>query len=112
MPLWPQYAVVGSPHAFKMEVNEIGWNNSSNLFFLTTGNGTVEVYNFASGAFTDEKLLSLEAHTMNCLCIKFDPRDKYFAVGMYASAVIVAPCQSSETPATTDGMHLPEFIQS
>lgn len=71
---------ISSTHAFKQEINEISWNNTNNLFFLTTGNGFVEVYDYP-GKFTDEKLLSLEAHTQNCYCIKFDPKDNYFAVG-------------------------------
>ena len=45
------------------------------------GNGTVEVYPWNGKLEPDKKLVTLEAHTMNCLCIKFDPRDKYFAVG-------------------------------
>jgi THO complex subunit 3 len=47
---------------------------------MTTGNGTVDVYNYP-GQFKDDKLLTLQAHTQNCYCIRFCPRDKYFAVG-------------------------------
>ena len=28
---------------FKFEVNEIGWNNQGDLFFLTSGQGTIHV---------------------------------------------------------------------
>jgi THO complex subunit 3 len=78
------HTLLGAPWAHKpTEVNEIAWNNSGNLFFLTTGNGTVEVFDYAGGgpAPPYEKLWSLTAHTQNCYCLEFDPKDKYFAVG-------------------------------
>lgn len=28
---------------FKFEVNEISWNNEGDLFFLTSGNGTIHI---------------------------------------------------------------------
>lgn len=78
------HTLIGAPWPHKpMEVNEISWNNSGNLFFLTTGNGTVEVFDYAGGGGAPpyEKLWSLTAHTQNCYCLEFDPKDKYFAVG-------------------------------
>lgn len=62
---------------FKVEVNEISWNNSNDLFFLTTGLGTVNIL-----SFPDLKLIqSLSGHTANCICIEFDPSGRYFATG-------------------------------
>ena len=78
------HTIIGKPCPFKMEINEISWNNSGasalfstaicvpfpacthcqlsgacatcgysalagNLFFLTTGNGTVDVFNYGEG---------------------------------------------------------------
>ncbi|KAI8377876.1 WD40-repeat-containing domain protein [Radiomyces spectabilis] len=60
-----------------VEVNEIAWNNANNLFFVTTGQGTVKTYEYPS-----LKLLqSLRGHTANCYCVEADPTGKYLAVG-------------------------------
>lgn len=78
------HAIIGKPWAFKTEMNELSWNNTGNLFFLTTGNGTVEVHTWGaagSAAGPGKPIASLPAHTQSCYCIKFDSRDKHFAVG-------------------------------
>lgn len=62
---------------FKFEVNEISWNNSNDLFFLTNGHGCVNIL-----SYPDLKLIhTLNAHPANCICIKFDPKGRYFATG-------------------------------
>ncbi|KAG1667545.1 THO complex subunit 3 [Nymphon striatum] len=56
---------------FKFEVNEISWNSTNDLFFLTNGHG-----------YPDLQLQHvLSAHPANCICIEFDPTGKYFATG-------------------------------
>lgn len=68
---------------FNYEVNEIAWNTTGDLFFLTTGNGTVEVL-----AYPSLRLLhTLNAHTAGCYCIAIDPTGRYFAVGSADSLV-------------------------
>ncbi|XP_043830595.1 THO complex subunit 3-like [Dromiciops gliroides] len=68
---------------FKHEVNEISWNNENTLFFLTNGNGYITIL-----SYPDLKpVQSLNAHTSNCICIKFDPTGKYFATGSADSLV-------------------------
>lgn len=62
---------------FKFEVNEIKWNNDSNLFFLTSGQGLVHVLSYPE--LKQEHVLP--AHPANCICIEFDPTGKYFGVG-------------------------------
>jgi len=62
---------------FPFEVNEIGWNNDGDLFFLTTGIGTIEVMKYPDVKLTRQ----MQAHTANIFCIEFDPTGKYFAVG-------------------------------
>jgi len=74
------HTLLGAPWSHKVEVNEISWNAAGNLFFLTTGNGTVEVFEYGAKP-PYENLWSLTAHTQNCYCLEFDPRDRYFAVG-------------------------------
>eukprot|EP01050_Picozoa_sp_SAG11_P011189 SAG11_NODE_1169_length_5616_cov_44.787566_4_plen_261_part_00 len=96
-----KFTAVGSPFKSKVELNEIAWNNSGNLFFLTTSNGTVEVHDYSTGKL-GEKLITLEAHTQNCYCIKFDPRDKYFAVGS-ADALVSIWDLATFTPVQTIG---------
>lgn len=60
-----------------VEVNEITWNNANNLFFVTTGQGTVRVYEYPSLQLVN----TLKAHTANCYCVEADPTGKYLAVG-------------------------------
>jgi THO complex subunit 3 len=62
---------------FTYEVNEIAWNTTGELFFLTTGNGTVEVLEYPSL----QTLHTLVAHTAGCYCIAIDPTGRYLAVG-------------------------------
>ncbi|KAG0289849.1 hypothetical protein BGZ98_003690, partial [Dissophora globulifera] len=62
---------------FKVEVNEISWNPTGNLFLLTTGQGSVKVLEYP----TMKELHALEAHTANCYCLEFDPRGRYLATG-------------------------------
>lgn len=63
--------------AFKFEVNEISWNKAGDIFFLSTGPGSVHLL-----SYPDLKPLSiLPAHTANCICIEFDPTGNYFATG-------------------------------
>ncbi|XP_064602865.1 THO complex subunit 3-like [Liolophura sinensis] len=62
---------------FKFEVNEISWNNEGDLFFLTSGQGTIHIL-----SYPDLKLQAvLNAHPANCICIEFDPTGRYFATG-------------------------------
>jgi len=68
---------------FPVEVNEITWSNNGDLFFITTGSGTVEVFNFPQ--LTEKTVLP--AHTANCYCIEMDPKGRYFALGSADSIV-------------------------
>ncbi|KAG2682716.1 hypothetical protein I3760_11G203600 [Carya illinoinensis] len=68
---------------FSYEVNEIAWNMTGEMFFLTTGNGTVEVLAYPSLRPLD----TLMAHTAGCYCIAIDPIGRYFAVGSADSLV-------------------------
>lgn len=62
---------------FKFEVNEISWNNTNDLFFLTNGHGCINIL-----SYPDLKpQQTLHAHPANCICIKFDPKGRYFATG-------------------------------
>ncbi|XP_028407705.1 THO complex subunit 3-like [Dendronephthya gigantea] len=62
---------------FRFEVNEISWNNDNNLFFLTNGQGFINILSYPEL----KPLQTLHAHPANCICIKFDPTGKYFATG-------------------------------
>ncbi|RVX14600.1 THO complex subunit 3 [Vitis vinifera] len=66
-----------------LEVNEIAWNMTGEMFFLTTGNGTVEVLAYPALRPLD----TLMAHTAGCYCIAIDPIGRYFAVGSADSLV-------------------------
>ncbi|XP_030376190.1 THO complex subunit 3 [Scaptodrosophila lebanonensis] len=62
---------------FSFEVNEISWNNTNDLFFLTNGMGCMHVLSYPSL----EHHITLKAHPANCICIEFGPTGKYFATG-------------------------------
>lgn len=62
---------------FKFEVNELSWNNPGNLFFLTSGQGTIHIMSYPE----IKPLEVLRAHPANCICIEFDPSGRYFATG-------------------------------
>ncbi|XP_017786275.1 PREDICTED: THO complex subunit 3 isoform X2 [Nicrophorus vespilloides] len=62
---------------YAFEVNEISWNNTSDLFFLTNGQGCIHIL-----SYPDLELQHiLNAHPGTCICIEFDPTGKYFATG-------------------------------
>lgn len=60
-----------------MQVNEISWNKRSDLFFLTNGQGCVVILSYPDL----EQQHIVKAHPGTCICIDFDPKGKYFAVG-------------------------------
>ncbi|KAH8276837.1 hypothetical protein KR026_001488 [Drosophila bipectinata] len=62
---------------FAFEVNEISWNMTNDLFFLTNGLGCMHVLSYPSM----EHQVTLKAHPANCICIEFGPTGKYFATG-------------------------------
>ncbi|XP_077287861.1 THO complex 3 homolog tex [Arctopsyche grandis] len=59
------------------EVNEISWNNTSDLFFLTNGQGCIHILSYPSL----ELQTILKAHPATCICIEHDPTGRYFATG-------------------------------
>ncbi|KAG0052281.1 hypothetical protein BGZ83_002787 [Gryganskiella cystojenkinii] len=61
----------------RSEVNEISWNPAGDLFFLTTGDGSIKVLEYSSM----KDIYSMDAHTSNCYCLEFDPRGRYLATG-------------------------------
>lgn len=64
-------------HQFPNEINEISWNNTSDLFFLTNGNGCVQILSYPQL----ETQHTVRGHAGACVCIDFDPTGKYFATG-------------------------------
>ncbi|KAJ3184433.1 hypothetical protein HDU85_001738 [Gaertneriomyces sp. JEL0708] len=66
-------------HSIKsdVEINEISWNQAGDLFYMTTGQGTVKILEFPSF----NHVLDLSAHTANIYCVEFDPKGRYFATG-------------------------------
>ncbi|KAI9356297.1 WD40-repeat-containing domain protein [Zopfochytrium polystomum] len=60
-----------------VEINEIRWNYPGDLFFATTGHGTIQIMEFPSFNL----VYTLPAHTANCYCIEFDPKGRYMATG-------------------------------
>eukprot|EP01017_Pseudomicrothorax_dubius_P021452 TRINITY_DN23115_c0_g1_i2.p1 TRINITY_DN23115_c0_g1~~TRINITY_DN23115_c0_g1_i2.p1 ORF type:complete len:320 (+),score=66.52 TRINITY_DN23115_c0_g1_i2:31-990(+) len=75
---------------FTVEVNEMAWDTTGSLFFVTTGSemstGPIQVFD---GMLNNTKELEvLECHRGKCMCIAVDPSGKYFATG--ASDALVA----------------------
>ncbi|KAJ3354883.1 hypothetical protein HDU91_005734 [Kappamyces sp. JEL0680] len=59
------------------DVNGLSWNWAGDLFFMTLGEGIVQILSFPSLA----PVYNLAAHTSSCSSIAFDPRGRYFATG-------------------------------
>eukprot|EP00105_Crassostrea_gigas_P036806 XP_019920954.1 PREDICTED: THO complex subunit 3 [Crassostrea gigas] len=57
---------------FKFEVNEISWNNDWDLFFLTSGQGSIDLLSYPGLKLQ----YTLNAHPANFICIEFDPKRK------------------------------------
>ena len=107
---------------FSCEVNEMAWEATGRLLFLTTGTGTVEIFRYEEMIKSGETpaAWTLNAHTANCYCIEFDPKGEYFAVGSAdamvsvwhtAELVCVKTCARLEWPVRTlsfshDGAYL------
>ncbi|CAG4973506.1 THO complex subunit 3 [Colias croceus] len=70
------YKVV-TEEQFNFEVNEISWNITSDLFFLTNGLGCVHILTYPSL----EQQTVLKAHPGTCICIEHAPGGRYFATG-------------------------------
>ena len=47
---------------FKFEVNEISWNNEGDLFFLTSGHGSIHILRFVSTRVVYLKLHFLDVY--------------------------------------------------
>lgn len=62
---------------YNFEVNEISWNRDGDLFFLTSGQGSIHILSYPD--LKSQHVLS--AHPANCICIEFDPKGQYFATG-------------------------------
>ena len=78
------HRTVGSTK-FDFEVNEFRWDRTGSLFFVTTGQGTVEVLSYPSW----EARHTLAAHTAGCYCLALDPRGGQLAVGSADALVSV-----------------------
>ncbi|KAH3762159.1 THO complex subunit 3 [Pelomyxa schiedti] len=62
---------------FNFQVNEMAWHPRGDLFFLTTSLNTIEIVRFPE--FVHHR--TIPAHTGVNYAIRFDPQEKYFAVG-------------------------------
>ncbi|KAL6838989.1 hypothetical protein ACP4OV_031216 [Aristida adscensionis] len=61
-------------HKFNYEINEIAWKKTGELFFITTGQGHVEVIKYPNF----KESCKLGAHTAGCYCIAMDPLDSRY----------------------------------
>jgi THO complex subunit 3 len=58
-------------------VNEISWNREGDLFFITTGLGSILILSYPDLI----EVSNIEAHLANCICLEFDRSGRYFATG-------------------------------
>jgi len=70
---------------FRFEVNELSWNLESDLFYITNGQGFIEVLSWPEL----EVQHIVQAHPGNCICIEFSKCGKYFATGSADALVSV-----------------------
>ena len=66
---------VKAERQFKFEVNEISWNMANDLFFLTNGQGCIEIMTWPELEIQHV----LQAHPGNCICIEFSRCGRYSA---------------------------------
>lgn len=64
-------------HKCNFEVGETTWNKENDLFFITSGDGKIHVLNYPDL----QTQLVIDAFASPCVCIRFDPTGRYFAVG-------------------------------
>jgi THO complex subunit 3 len=57
-----------------VEVNQFCWDFKNEYFYMTTQNGTVEIYDYPGL----ELVYTLKAHSSNLYAIDFDPKGRYF----------------------------------
>ncbi|KAF2068787.1 hypothetical protein CYY_009889 [Polysphondylium violaceum] len=74
-------------YKYNEEINEISWDKKGELFFMTTGSGTIEIYKYQSKTPDLKSIKTLYAHPTNIYCMDFDPSGKYFAVGSADSLI-------------------------
>jgi len=70
---------------FRFEVNELSWNKENDLFFVTNGQGCIEILTWPEL----EVQHIVQAHPGNCICIEFSRCGKYFATGSADALVSV-----------------------
>jgi len=70
---------------FRFEVNELSWNSENDLFFITNGQGFIEVLSWPELEIQH----IVQAHPGNCICIEFSKCGKYFATGSADALVSV-----------------------
>jgi len=68
---------------FHYIVNEISFNKEGNHFYLTSGPGELEIWNWPEF----KAIKSISAHTSPIYCINFSPNGKNFALGSADSLV-------------------------
>ncbi|KAL2313796.1 TRE Xcomplex subunit Tex1 [Schizosaccharomyces pombe] len=59
------------------ETNECCWSFCEDLFFMTTGLGTVQIMEWPSL----KRVYDIKAHNSNCFCIEFSPDNRHLAIG-------------------------------
>ncbi|KJE91395.1 transducin family protein/WD-40 repeat family protein [Capsaspora owczarzaki ATCC 30864] len=69
----------------EVEANEMAWNAEGDIFYISTGLGAVQMYQFPSMT----RINTVQAHTGNCVCIRFDPKGRFFATGSADSLVSI-----------------------
>lgn len=74
---------------FPSETNEVCFDNTGELFFATTGAGTVDIYRGELTRAGFVRVASLPAHTASCYSISFSADGNFFAVGSADSLVSV-----------------------
>lgn len=72
---------------FKFEVNEISWNNDNNMFFLTNGNGCINILRWVPVVGRVPRLAALVHH-----CLLRQIANPSAASGEPESHIPVIPC--------------------
>ncbi|GAM24368.1 hypothetical protein SAMD00019534_075430 [Acytostelium subglobosum LB1] len=72
---------------YQQEINEIIWDTTGQLFFMTTGTGLLDVMLWHPDSKKYTPLHTINGHTANLYTIEMDPLGRYFAIGSADSVV-------------------------
>lgn len=87
---------------FKFEVNEISWNNDNDMFFLTNGNGCINILRYGHGEGKGGAMTQEQSCQENISCCVFrKSSNRFFCSEILSSGISFPVLQSVNVAAVT-----------